>query len=203
MTPVPESSQHTSRLGPRWPGRIASARRARGLLAVAALAVLLGSGCSSGDDRGAQESQTADRTVRTGQGVRRPDEAVKRRAAETAGNEAEAVRGEETASRNGTLPEITTAALAAALASGEKLNLLDVRTPGEYGEGHIEGAVLIPNYELAKRVGEIAAKKHERWIVYCEVGARAEASARELQRLGFTDVVLYRESMRGWRKRAR
>jgi len=52
-------------------------------------------------------------------------------------------------------------------------------------------------------VGEIAAKKHERWIVYCEVGARAEASARELQRLGFTDVVLYRESMRGWRKRAR
>jgi rhodanese-related sulfurtransferase len=38
-------------------------------------------------------------------------------------------------------------------------NLIDVRQPGEYEQGHIPGAKLIPITELALRVGEIDPSK--------------------------------------------
>ncbi len=38
-------------------------------------------------------------------------------------------------------------------------NLIDVRQPGEYEQGHIPGATLIPLGELASRVGEIDPDK--------------------------------------------
>ena len=38
-------------------------------------------------------------------------------------------------------------------------NLIDVRQPGEYEQGHIPGAKLIPITELASRVGEIDPAK--------------------------------------------
>jgi rhodanese-related sulfurtransferase len=38
-------------------------------------------------------------------------------------------------------------------------NLIDVRQPGEYEQGHIPGAKLIPLGELASRVGEIDPSK--------------------------------------------
>jgi rhodanese-related sulfurtransferase len=38
-------------------------------------------------------------------------------------------------------------------------NLIDVRQPGEYEQGHIPGAKLIPITELASRMGEIDPSK--------------------------------------------
>ncbi|MCS6857626.1 MAG: rhodanese-like domain-containing protein [Sandaracinaceae bacterium] len=61
--------------------------------------------------------------------------------------------------------------------------LLDVRTPEEYQEKHIEGAILIPVQELEKRIDEIP--KDRPVVVYCRSGARAHRAALILQKHGY------------------
>lgn len=43
--------------------------------------------------------------------------------------------------------------------NSEKYNLIDVRTPEEYEQGHLPGARLIPVGELADRLSELDPKK--------------------------------------------
>ena len=99
------------------------------------------------------------------------------------------------------LKTISTLDLVAALDGGKDLYLLDVRTPGEFAGGAIEGAVNIPSYSLARRVKELDPARDRTIVVYCEVGGRAETAARELAAAGFGDVVLYRDGMKVWRDR--
>ena len=49
--------------------------------------------------------------------------------------------------------------------------LLDVRTPEEFAEGHLEGAVLIPVAELSTRLSEIPRDRPV--VAYCRSGARS------------------------------
>jgi len=99
------------------------------------------------------------------------------------------------------LKTISTPDLAAALDGERDLYLLDVRTPGEFAGGAIEGAINIPSYSLARRVKELDPVRDKTIVVYCEVGGRAETAARELAAAGFGDVVLYRDGMKVWRNR--
>lgn len=65
--------------------------------------------------------------------------------------------------------------------------LVDVRTPGEYAAGHLDGAVNIPVDQIASRAKEIGAKDRP-VVVYCRSGARSAAAASALQQLGFTKI---------------
>ena len=96
-------------------------------------------------------------------------------------------------------PEISLAALETELAGTDPPFLIDVRTPGEYGEGHIEGAVLIPLVTLPRHLADLEPQRHRRIVVACEAGVRSEKAARWLLARGFTDVVNYRGGMRAWR----
>ncbi|MEJ2324279.1 MAG: rhodanese-like domain-containing protein [Nitrospirota bacterium] len=69
----------------------------------------------------------------------------------------------------------------------EGYNLVDVRQPGEYAEGHLPGAELIPLSELQARQGELDHDK--RTIVYCRAGRRSRAAAGMLAGMGFRDVA--------------
>ena len=108
--------------------------------------------------------------------------------------------GGEKGGKGGEIPVITTEELVALLEQDPPPFLLDVRTPGEYEQGHIPGAVLVPEYALEKRVIELARYGDQTIVVYCEVGARSAAATRTLLGKGFPHVVNYRESMRGWRE---
>ena len=66
--------------------------------------------------------------------------------------------------------------------------LIDVRSPQEYGEGHLEGAVLIPEYELINRYGKELKNKDAIYIVYCSSGTRSKKVQKELEKLGYTNV---------------
>ena len=55
-------------------------------------------------------------------------------------------------------------------------NLLDVRQPEEYAEGHLPGATLIPLGELPGRLSEIDSSKLT--LVYCRSGGRAGNARR-------------------------
>ncbi|HFE38430.1 MAG TPA: rhodanese-like domain-containing protein [Gammaproteobacteria bacterium] len=66
--------------------------------------------------------------------------------------------------------------------------LVDVRTPKEYHEGHLPGALLIPHRKVASRIGEFGEDKNRRIVLYCKGGVRAAKAQRVLQRNGFTRV---------------
>ncbi len=79
--------------------------------------------------------------------------------------------------------------------------LLDVRTPKEFRQGHIPGAVNIPHKQLERRVTEIARYRERDVIVYCEVGGRARYAIGVLRKLDFHNLALIEGDMRGWRKK--
>ncbi|MBE6765218.1 MAG: rhodanese-like domain-containing protein [Ruminococcaceae bacterium] len=66
--------------------------------------------------------------------------------------------------------------------------ILDVRTPEEYNEGHIPGAVLIPDYDIKTKAEQILTDKNALILVYCRSGRRSKNAARELAALGYTNV---------------
>ncbi len=63
--------------------------------------------------------------------------------------------------------------------------LLDVRTPGEFASGHIDGAINIPVQELGGRLGELK-DKNKTVVVYCRSGARSASAAATLEAAGYT-----------------
>ncbi|MEA5013698.1 MAG: rhodanese-like domain-containing protein [Candidatus Limiplasma sp.] len=72
-------------------------------------------------------------------------------------------------------------------AGGEYI-LLDVRTQGEFDAGHIPGAILIPDFELASRAEAELPQKDAVILLYCRSGNRSASSARTLVEMGYTNV---------------
>ena len=70
----------------------------------------------------------------------------------------------------------------------EKGKIIDVRSPQEYEEGHIEGAILLPEYEIKKKAKEILKNKEEVIVVYCSSGGRSKKAQKELIDMGYKKV---------------
>ena len=66
--------------------------------------------------------------------------------------------------------------------------IIDARTQEEYDEGHIPGAILIPEYEIAARAENELPDKNQLILVYCRSGRRSKIAAEELVKLGYTNV---------------
>ncbi len=66
--------------------------------------------------------------------------------------------------------------------------ILDVRTEEEYAEGHIAGAVLIPDYEIGDRAREELPDQEQRILVYCRSGRRSKNASAELASMGYKNI---------------
>lgn len=66
--------------------------------------------------------------------------------------------------------------------------ILDVRSQEEYDEGHIPGAVLLPDTEIAEKAEECLTDKEQQILVYCRSGRRSKKAATELAGMGYTNV---------------
>ena len=66
--------------------------------------------------------------------------------------------------------------------------IIDARTEEEFAEGHIEGAILIPEYEIAQRAEKELPDKDALILVYCRSGRRSKIASEELVKLGYTNV---------------
>lgn len=73
------------------------------------------------------------------------------------------------------------------LVTEEGALLLDVRTPEEYAEGHLPGALNIPVDQVAKRLDEVGPKDKP-VVVYCRSGRRSGLAAVTLEKAGFQSV---------------
>lgn len=67
--------------------------------------------------------------------------------------------------------------------------ILDVRTPDEYVENHIKGAINVPNETIGDE--EIAAlpDKNQQIFVYCRSGNRSKQASEKLVALGYDNIV--------------
>jgi rhodanese-related sulfurtransferase len=69
----------------------------------------------------------------------------------------------------------------------EGVKVVDVRTPEEFTDGHVPGAVNIPYDEVGARLGEIGPPSTP-VLVYCYSGGRAATAARTLQEKGYQRI---------------
>jgi phage shock protein E len=76
------------------------------------------------------------------------------------------------------------------------LYILDVRTPDEYKQARMKNSVLIPDYELKKRVNEVP--KNRPILVICAVGARSKPSSDFLISKGYPEVYHLNDGLVGW-----
>ena len=67
--------------------------------------------------------------------------------------------------------------------------ILDVRRADEFAEGHIPGAINVPNEEIG--TAEIAKlpNKSQLILVYCRSGRRSKEASEKLVKLGYTNIV--------------
>ena len=67
--------------------------------------------------------------------------------------------------------------------------ILDVRRPAEFAEGHIPGAINIPNEEIGTKEIPRLPLKEQRIYVYCRSGRRSKQACLKLFKLGYTNLV--------------
>lgn len=67
--------------------------------------------------------------------------------------------------------------------------VIDVRSPDEYRDGHIEGAVSIPLVSIPATASKRLPDKNAPIYAYCLSGARSAQAVRELEHQGYTKVV--------------
>jgi len=144
--------------------------RARWTGAIAFAIAVLGAGCS-GESGGAEESQEAPQQI--------------------------AVRGESTPTLS-SQQVITSADLVERLETADAPVILDVRSPEEYAEGHIPGAINVPYDQIPANLDSLESFVSAEVVVYCRTGRRAGVAEKVLREAGFTRVLDLEGHMTSW-----
>lgn len=84
------------------------------------------------------------------------------------------------------------------LQSPEKYLIVDVRTPEEYQQGHIPGAVLMPLDTLLTQTNSDSRFQDKPAVVYCRSGRRAGVAIEQLKNLGVKQLSLLNGHMIEW-----
>lgn len=89
---------------------------------------------------------------------------------------------------------------AAAIVAKDDVVVLDVRTPDEFSEGHIDGAKNIDFLDDAKFKAEAAKlDKSKTYLVHCQAGGRSSKSLKVLQELGIKNLIHLDDGFGGWK----
>ena len=70
----------------------------------------------------------------------------------------------------------------------DSLVVVDVRTQEEYAEGHIPGAICVPNESIVDAQPEELPDLEQTILVYCRSGRRSKEAAQKLADMGYTNV---------------
>jgi len=140
---------------------------------LALLAVVPGVGCSGGSDGAEMDQSAAGQPVTSGADESSP----------------------VTARRL-----ITSAELMDRLESPTAPVVLDVRSPEEYAEGHIPGAINIPYDQIGAQIGSLEDYRERGLVVYCRTGRRAGVAEDVLSEAGFEQLWDLEGHMVGWQE---
>lgn len=67
--------------------------------------------------------------------------------------------------------------------------ILDVRTEEEYGEGHIPGAICVPNETIEDAEIKELPDKEQTIYVYCRSGNRSKQASEKLVKMGYINII--------------
>ncbi|MDY0408423.1 rhodanese-like domain-containing protein [Virgibacillus soli] len=77
-----------------------------------------------------------------------------------------------------------------------KAQLIDVREPQEFKNGHILGARNIPLTQMKQRLIEL--RKDKPVYLYCQSGSRSARAAQLLHKKGYTDLQHLKGGFKKW-----
>lgn len=66
---------------------------------------------------------------------------------------------------------------------------IDVRTPEQFHQSHVQGAVNIPLKDLSQRIGEVTQDKNDTLYLYCNTGNQSGKAETLLQKMGYKNAV--------------
>ncbi|OGH01998.1 MAG: hypothetical protein A2600_04630 [Candidatus Lambdaproteobacteria bacterium RIFOXYD1_FULL_56_27] len=84
------------------------------------------------------------------------------------------------------------------MAKKNEVVLLDVRTPAEYEQAHVEGSLLIPVQDLQTQMGQLDKHKNKEILVICRSGNRSYTAAAMLKEKGFEKAFNVSGGVMSW-----
>lgn len=78
------------------------------------------------------------------------------------------------------------------------VQIIDVRTPGEYAGGHVPGALNIPHMSVMSRKGELASDKE--LVFICQLGQRSALACEFAAAAGFKELFNVEGGTEAWVK---
>ena len=97
-----------------------------------------------------------------------------------------------------TVPQLSVHELEQWLHDGREVDVIDVREPAEWTEGHVAGAMHVPMLEAVRRRDELATPRAK--AVVCAGGLRSSAVISALKRHGLTNFYNVTGGMAAWTK---
>ncbi len=93
------------------------------------------------------------------------------------------------AASEGSYRQISMDEAVAMMATETNYIILDVRRPDEFAEGHIPGAINVPNETIGTAEIPELPTQNQLIMVYCRSGRRSKEAAEKLVNLGYTNIV--------------
>ena len=97
------------------------------------------------------------------------------------------------------ITEISAGQLKQRLDAGESLTVVDVRERDEFVQGHLPDAVFIPRGFLELQIEQHQPNRDKPIVLYCAGGVRSALAARNLQEMGYNNVISLIGGFNGWK----
>lgn len=99
--------------------------------------------------------------------------------------------------------EVTGQDLVQRQAAGEKVLVIDVRSPDEFAAGHVPGAINVPVDSITGNEAILKDWKQKPVVLYCKSGRRAAMAASTLEKQGFIRLEHLTGDIGGWQAQGR
>lgn len=80
----------------------------------------------------------------------------------------------------------------------QKIAIVDVRTPGEFAQGHLKGANSLPVGEINQRATAMLPDKEQKILVYCGTGKRSRMAIAALEKMGYSSIYNLSGGLNHW-----
>jgi rhodanese-related sulfurtransferase len=78
--------------------------------------------------------------------------------------------------------------------------ILDIRTPKEFAQGHITGAVMLDYYSPGFQKGLQQLDKSKRYLIYCRTGNRTGRTLKIIDQMGFRSIYHLKDGIVDWHR---